>query len=339
MRRLPVYLLIDCSESMVGDAINAVQLGVETLLSTLRSDPQALETAHVSVITFSNEAEQIIPLTELTQIQMPRLVPSAGTSLGKAFSLLRNCIEGEVKKSTASQKGDHRPLVFLLTDGQPTDDWRIVMDSIHDLTEPRVANFYSIGCGEDIDYDTLNEMSDYVFKLDDMEPAKLKKLFIWLTASIQNASAGVGAFHEYEGIDLSKKPEEVVVVPKGSHERYTGPPLQVFLKGMCINEQLPYLMRFRLQQDTQMYAPVQSHRLDAEAKSKSMFDVPEINSSMLMGVPPCPHCPNDTIGVCGCGSVMCLPESPPHTVICPVCDNEITFSDDGYDFSIQQSAG
>lgn len=340
MRRLPVYLLIDCSESMVGDAINSVQVGLETLLSTLRSDPHALETAYVSVITFSDEANQIIPLTELTEIQTPRLTASAGTSLGKAFSLLRNCIEGEVRKSTPSQKGDYRPLVFLLTDGQPTDDWRTVKESVDRLTKPRIANFYAIGCGDDIDYDMLNEVADHVFKLDDMEPAKLKKLFIWLTASVQNASAGVGASNEYEGIDFSKKPNEVVAVPKGSHERYTGAPLQVFLKGMCINEQLPYLMRFRLRRDIQMYEPVQSHKLESNAKSKSMFDVPEINASMLMGVPACPHCPNSTIGVCGCGGVMCLPEQPPSSVVCPVCNNRTSFSTDGgHDFKIQQSAG
>lgn len=341
MRRLPVYILLDCSESMVGDAINSVQSGLEMLLGTLRSDPHALETAWVSIITFSNEAEQIIPLQEITEIQTPKLKPRPGTALGKAFSLLRNCIAGEVRQSTGGQKADYRPLVFLLTDGQPTDDWKTVKQAVDAFASPRIANLYAIGCGDDIDFDMLHEVADGVFKLADMDTGTLKKLFIWLTASVQGASTGVGAAGEdYMGIDMSKKPEEVVSVEKGTHQRHTGPPLQVFLKGLCINERLPYLMRFRLRQEIQMYEPVQSHALDEEGNSRELFDVPEINASMLMGVPACPHCPNNTVGVCGCGTVMCLPEVPPKVVVCPKCNQSVSMApDDGHDFSIQQSAG
>ena len=40
-RRLPVYLLLDCSGSMTGEPIEAVRQGVKALLSELRGDPQA----------------------------------------------------------------------------------------------------------------------------------------------------------------------------------------------------------------------------------------------------------------------------------------------------------
>ncbi|EDN3960136.1 tellurium resistance protein TerY, partial [Salmonella enterica subsp. enterica serovar Typhimurium] len=54
MRRLPVYLLLDTSGSMHGEPIEAVKNGVQTLLTTLKQDPYALETAYVSVITFDS---------------------------------------------------------------------------------------------------------------------------------------------------------------------------------------------------------------------------------------------------------------------------------------------
>ena len=47
MRRLPVYLLLDTSGSMMGEPIEAVKNGVEILVSSLRQDPYALETAHL----------------------------------------------------------------------------------------------------------------------------------------------------------------------------------------------------------------------------------------------------------------------------------------------------
>ena len=48
IRRLPVYLLLDCSGSMSGEPIEAVKQGIKALLTELKGDPQALETACLS---------------------------------------------------------------------------------------------------------------------------------------------------------------------------------------------------------------------------------------------------------------------------------------------------
>ena len=57
-RRLPLYLLLDCSNSMAGDPIVAINEGVQLLYRELVSDPQALETVYISIITFSTQADQ-----------------------------------------------------------------------------------------------------------------------------------------------------------------------------------------------------------------------------------------------------------------------------------------
>ena len=72
-RRLPVYLLIDCSESMIGEGITAVRSGLSQMLQVLRQDPHALETAWLSVISFGAKAELLAPLTEITELQEPIL--------------------------------------------------------------------------------------------------------------------------------------------------------------------------------------------------------------------------------------------------------------------------
>ena len=51
---LPVFLV---------SHFEATKNGVQVLVSTLRQDPYALETAYLSVITFDSSAKQIIPLT------------------------------------------------------------------------------------------------------------------------------------------------------------------------------------------------------------------------------------------------------------------------------------
>ena len=71
MRRLPIYFLIDVSESMVGEPIEQVQKGMRQIIQELRMDPYALETVYVSVIAFAGKALSLSPLTELFKFYPP----------------------------------------------------------------------------------------------------------------------------------------------------------------------------------------------------------------------------------------------------------------------------
>ena len=78
-RRLPVYLLIDTSGSMKGEPIESVKVGIETMLSTLRNDPYALETVNISIITYDKDVKQILPLTPIDELQLPEIItPDSG---------------------------------------------------------------------------------------------------------------------------------------------------------------------------------------------------------------------------------------------------------------------
>ena len=91
-RRLPVYLLLDCSESMAGEPFEAMKGGLSQLISELRQNPMALETAAISLITFSSVAKQVVPLTDLISFHVPQLKMGSGTAFGQALTLLEKCI-------------------------------------------------------------------------------------------------------------------------------------------------------------------------------------------------------------------------------------------------------
>ncbi|WP_316850843.1 vWA domain-containing protein [Pedobacter agri] len=188
MRRLPVYLLLDTSGSMSGEPIKAVKNGVQVMISSLRQNPQAIETAFLSVITFDSAAQQIIPLTDLASFQMVDLRATGVTALGEALKLVSNRIENEVAKTTTEQKGDWKPLVFIMTDGVPTDDW---LPGLAEFKKQRVAFTVACAAGSGADTTVLKQITENVVSLDTADSASIGKFFQWVTASIGVTSTKV----------------------------------------------------------------------------------------------------------------------------------------------------
>lgn len=211
MRKLPVYLVLDTSGSMHGEAIEAVKNGVQVLISTLRQDPYALETAFLSVITFDSAARQVLPLTELCSIRQPELKAAGTTVLGEALSLLADKINAEVTKSTPEQKGDWKPLVFLMTDGSPTDDWQ---KGLHNLKKVKTGMIVACAAGPSADTGVLTQITETVVQLDTADAATIKAFFKWVSASVSSGSQKVETGFDEAATwkDLPPPPPEVNIV-------------------------------------------------------------------------------------------------------------------------------
>ncbi len=211
MRRLPVYLLLDCSGSMFGEPIEAVKNGVQVLVSTLRQDPYALETAYLSIITFDSSARQASPLTELAAFQQPTLQASGCTALGEALTLVSQCADNEVVKTTPEKKGDWKPLVFIMTDGEPTDD---LNKGIAEFNKRKWGMVVACAAGSGANTDTLKKITECVVSLDTADSATIKAFFKWVSASVSSGSMKV----EETGVEanslseLPPPPPEVNIV-------------------------------------------------------------------------------------------------------------------------------
>ncbi|MGQ7854959.1 vWA domain-containing protein [Pedobacter sp. WC2501] len=211
MRRLPVYLLLDTSGSMSGEPIEAVKNGVQVMISALRQNPQAIETAFISIITFDSVAQQIIPLTDLASFQMVDLRATGTTALGEALKLVANRIDNEVAKTTTEQKGDWKPLVFIMTDGIPTDDW---LPGQNEFKQRKTAFTVACAAGAGADTAILKQITENVVSLDTADSASIGKFFQWVTASIGVTSTRVeDGGKEIQGIkELPPPPSELNIV-------------------------------------------------------------------------------------------------------------------------------
>ena len=337
MRRLPIYLLLDCSESMAGEAIAELQRGIASMVAHLQTDPQAIETAYISVITFDNDAKQIIPLTEVLNFKPPRLTVRTGSSLGAGLRVLLDCMRREVKKTTATQKGDYKPLVVLFSDGQPTDDWEEIAESIKKQRNPSIANIYAIGCGPDADFSAMREVTDIVLKMKDLGPDMWKKVFVWLTASVQTTSRALEGGGEGKALNLPDLPMDALEVAPVSNAPYMV--RQVFLHARCQKDGKPYLMRFARRGNKDTFVALCSHPLDVVEKMRVGSSGQSISTEQLEGVPPCPYCENPVAVGCSCGVLVCLdPRKPKYK--CPNCGiNGEGGMASGGGFDVQQAMG
>jgi uncharacterized protein YegL len=196
---------------MSGEPIEAVKNGVQTLVSTLRQDPYALETAYLSVITFDSAAKQVAPLTELASFQTPALKASGVTELGAGLSLLAERIEAEVAKTTAEIKGDWRPLIFIMTDGSPTDDWSKGLARLQQL---RTGMIVACAAGHSAATSVLAQITEVVVQLDTADSNSIKAFFKWVSSSVSVGSQKIDQGQkDVTGLDdLPPPPPEVNVV-------------------------------------------------------------------------------------------------------------------------------
>ena len=346
MRRLPVYLLIDTSESMVGPAIESVRTGLNSMLLALRKNPYALEMGALSIITFGGNARKLTPLTDVCTFNLPDLDIKPGTTLGGAISILDQAISTEIVKTTPEQKGDYKPLVFVLTDGQPTDEWRPAFERFKRNHKSVIV--YAVGCGDDVDFAILKELTENTYSMAQMDADAFAKLFVCISSSIQTASGVIGENgRQGDAINLEKdaggavKKVETVEKSKSRKKR------QVFISGVCQKTKKSYLLRYKLDDSSGRYRCIAGHKLDKPFSKEEAGSIETVSTGELEGLVPCPHCGNKGHGHCSCGVNTCLDISnpvrfegmPAVRMLCPVCGKTGYMTFGGGAFNINQSAG
>jgi uncharacterized protein YegL len=71
MRRLPIYFLIDISESMVGEPIQQVEEGLATIIQALKTDPRCHRNCLGFYNCFAGQAKTLVPLQEIISFYPP----------------------------------------------------------------------------------------------------------------------------------------------------------------------------------------------------------------------------------------------------------------------------
>ena len=164
MRKLPIFILVSCSSY---EAIDSIRTGLRFLHSELMQDPSAIECCELGVIVFGDDAWQVTKLCPVDAFKPPILdpAPQGGSTLGAAFSTLRAAISRDVKAKTGTFAGDFRPIVFVITDSDPRDDWRSALTNLKTL-DSRMPQIALLVCGSDVTQPFVNAVRQDVTVLE-----------------------------------------------------------------------------------------------------------------------------------------------------------------------------
>lgn len=209
-RRLLAYFLLDTSGSMRGEPIAALNNGFNGLISMLRSDPQAMDSLHINVVTFDREVNNLIPLVDLASFHPVEIkCPDSGpTHTGQALEMIYDLVNKDLIKGSSERKGDWKPLLFIFTDGKPSDlqKYREMMPKIKSLDFGVI-----VGCaaGPKAEVSFLQELTSNVVKLDTTDASTLTTFFQWVSSSIEMGSKSQGTG---ESMTLPPPPSELNII-------------------------------------------------------------------------------------------------------------------------------
>lgn len=349
MRRLPIFLVIDVSESMVGNHLRQMQEGVNQLIKSLRTDPHALETVYLSVIAFAGVAKTLAPLVELFAFYPPRLPIGSGTSIGAALNHLMDEIDRQVVCNSYEQKGDYKPIVYFMSDGSSTDNPEQAIARWQKYFQKRTT-LVSIGIGQFADLSVLSQISAHTLRLEQCNEDDFKTFIKWISQSISSQSRSLGVDAP---IVLEKDAQKSVLsLIKNVSEASAIDENYVIINGLCRKTRLPYLMKYeRLpdlndipvfkNQTPQVYRFVGVYPVEADYLewSDTRVNTHTVAASMLEGGGGCPHC-GATYGLVKCGNcqqIFCTNDE--EQVVCPKCQQHLRLSSSGGDFDITRARG
>lgn len=158
-RPLPVVVLADTSGSMSANGkIEALNRGLKDMLNTFAAESRLRAEIQVSVITFGgNDADVNLDLTPAHSIEaFSPLTASGATPLGGALRLANRLIEDRERITPRAYK----PVVVLVSDGYPTDDWRAVFDIFKTGERSSKATRFAMAIGADADYAMLSDFAN-----------------------------------------------------------------------------------------------------------------------------------------------------------------------------------
>ena len=157
-RPLPVIVLADTSGSMGENGkIEALNAAMKDMVSTFAKESRLRAEIQVGLITFGGKAQMHLPLVAAHGVAgFSEFKADGVTPMGAAFDLARQLLEDKDRIPSRA----YRPVLILLSDGQPTDDWEAPFKALRDSERAQKATRLAMAIGPDADEAMLKDFAN-----------------------------------------------------------------------------------------------------------------------------------------------------------------------------------
>lgn len=196
--RCACVLLLDCSGSMAGENIRALNNGIKELKRQLENDDIASKRVEIAVVRFASSVDVINDFSTADDFNPVELEANGVTAMTDAIELAAKMLEERKKDYKQNGISYYRPWMFLITDGGPTDRegylleesdsrFRNAIKTLHNGVNGKQFTFFAVGV-DDADMDVLSKLSpkNPPFKLKD---GRWSEMFEWLSSSMVSVSS------------------------------------------------------------------------------------------------------------------------------------------------------
>ncbi|MFN7929174.1 MAG: VWA domain-containing protein [Blastocatellia bacterium] len=167
--------------------IDELNAGITAFRDELMMDELAVKRVELSLVTFG-------PVRRLTDFQTPdifrppKLKAEGDTPIGKAIEKAIELLQDRKAAYKHNGISYYRPWIFLMSDGEPTDDYRRAAELIRQGEAAKSFAFFAVGV-EGADFDVLSRIA--VRQPLRLNGLRFREMFVWLSSSLSAVSRSI----------------------------------------------------------------------------------------------------------------------------------------------------
>ena len=237
IKELHMFYLLDTSGSMAGEGIAQLNSGMRETIRILKDKFEASGDARlrISVQTFNTVAAWVTgtPASKYSEyiedfVDFPEQGAGGLTRLGEALDLLRKGLSRN--EMLESPTGNKRPIIIIMSDGKPNDDWQAALRKIQENRWFQQAIKIGIALGSDADEGALAEVvgdREGVLRITDMSTFANLLVAVSVTSSLAGSRSVVNEEDSGSGAEVVRRIESDVQQTPSVPQTPPAPPASV----------------------------------------------------------------------------------------------------------------